>query len=57
MLIHDLHVRVINSTTGELLRELTINPDYQPTGKTRYPHRNTKQTEPLKRGFGQSGIS
>ena len=32
MLIQDLHVRIINATTGELLRELTINPalDYQP---------------------------
>ncbi|MFI0454620.1 IS481 family transposase [Actinomadura sp. 6N118] len=35
MLIDDLHVRVINATTGELLRELTIDPtrDYQPTGR------------------------
>jgi Transposase and inactivated derivatives len=32
MLINDLHIRVINATTGELLRELTIDPtrDYQP---------------------------
>jgi transposase InsO family protein len=32
MLIDDLHVRVITATTGELLRELTIDPtrDYQP---------------------------
>ena len=32
MLVQDLDVRVINATTGELLRELTINPtlDYQP---------------------------
>jgi len=31
LLIHDLHVRIVNATTGELLRELTINPnrDYQ----------------------------
>ena len=35
MLVHDLHIRVINAATGELLRELTLNPDgnYQPTGK------------------------
>jgi transposase InsO family protein len=34
MLINDLHVRVINAITGELLRELTIdtNRDYQPRG-------------------------
>ncbi len=32
LLIHDLHVRIINATTGELLRDLTIDPnrDYQP---------------------------
>ncbi|WP_392390997.1 hypothetical protein [Nocardioides sp. LHD-245] len=32
LLIQDLEVRVINAITGELLRELTIDPakDYQP---------------------------
>jgi len=37
MLVQDLRVRVINAATGELLRELTLNPDrnYQPTGKPR----------------------
>lgn len=32
LLINDLHVRIVNATTGELLRELDINPerDYQP---------------------------
>jgi transposase InsO family protein len=32
MLIQDLDVRIINAATGELIRELTINPtrDYQP---------------------------
>nr|WP_241681413.1 integrase core domain-containing protein [Pseudactinotalea terrae] len=32
LLAQDLHVRVINASTGEILRELTINPDrdYQP---------------------------
>jgi len=31
LLIHDLEVRIVNAITGELLRELTINPalDYQ----------------------------
>jgi transposase InsO family protein len=35
MLVDDLHVRVVNAVTGELLRELTIDPtrDYQPTGR------------------------
>ena len=32
LLTQDLHVRVVHAITGELLRELTINPDrdYQP---------------------------
>ena len=35
MLVCDLHVRVINAATGELIRELTIDParNYQPTGR------------------------
>ncbi|MEZ0358503.1 IS481 family transposase [Mycobacterium sp. SA01] len=34
MLVQDLHVRIINAATGELIRELTIDPtrDYQPRG-------------------------
>jgi transposase InsO family protein len=35
LLVQDLHIRVINADTGELIRELTLNPDrsYQPTGR------------------------
>jgi transposase InsO family protein len=35
LLICDLNIRVINAATGELLRELTLDParNYQPTGK------------------------
>jgi transposase InsO family protein len=35
LLVHDLHVRIIHAATGELLRELIIDPrrDYQPTGR------------------------
>ena len=35
LLVQDLDVRVVNATTGELLRELTIDPtrDYQPRHK------------------------
>ena len=35
LLVHDLEVRIVNAATGELLRELTIDPtrDYQPTGR------------------------
>jgi transposase InsO family protein len=35
LLVQDLHVRVIHAATGELLRELVLDPsrDYQPTGR------------------------
>jgi transposase InsO family protein len=38
VLVHDLHVRIINAATGELLRELTINTDrdYQPLNPTQH---------------------
>jgi transposase InsO family protein len=47
MLIHDLHIRVINATTGELLRELTLDPnrDYQPTGRPPGPPSKTPRTQ------------
>jgi hypothetical protein len=43
ILIHDRHVRVIDAATGELLRELTLDPsrDYQPTGQHRGPKPRT----------------
>ncbi len=44
LLVQDLHVRVINAGTGELLRELTLDPDrrYQPTGRpSGWPKKNT----------------
>jgi transposase InsO family protein len=35
MLVQDHHIRVIHAATGELLRDLTLDPtrDYQPTGR------------------------
>jgi len=38
MLIRDLEIRVIAEDTGELIRELVLDPsrDYQPTGRDRY---------------------
>ena len=35
LLVHDLHIRIINAATGELLRDLTLDPDrnYQPLGR------------------------
>jgi len=49
LLIDDLHVRVIDAATGELLRDLTIDPsrDYQPTGRPPGPTRTpNKKPEP-----------
>jgi transposase InsO family protein len=56
MLIHDLDIRVVNAATGELLRELLIDPtrDYQPTGRPPGPQPRTPQTQ---RGFGVSPMS
>ena len=44
MLVHDLHVRVVQAATGELLRDFTLNPtrDYQPTGAPKGPARPRK---------------
>ena len=44
LLVHDLQVRVIDAATGELLRELTIDPtrDYQPTGRPPGPAPKTQ---------------
>ena len=46
LLIHDLHIRVINAATGELLRDLTLDPsrNYQPTGRPPGPPPGTPRT-------------
>jgi hypothetical protein len=56
MLIHDLDIRVVNAATGELLRELLIDPtrDYQPTGRPPGPQPRTPRTQ---RGFRVSPMS
>jgi transposase InsO family protein len=52
LLVQDLHIRIINAATGELLRELTLDPDkdYQPTGRPPGPPpgtpRKRKNPEP-----------
>lgn len=45
MLIHDLDVTIINRETGEILRELTINPDKdsQPRGLKPGPQPGNKK--------------
>jgi len=52
LLAQDLSVRIINAATGELLRQLTLDPDrnYQPTGRPPGPTprtpRNNNHPEP-----------
>jgi transposase InsO family protein len=56
LLVQDLDIRVVNADTGELIRELVLNPDknYQPTGKPAgWPQ---KTPRPL-RGFAVSSMS
>ena len=47
MLIQDLHIRVIDAATGELLRDLTLDPsrDYQPTGRPPGPKPQATRTQ------------
>jgi hypothetical protein len=42
ILVQDLHIRILNAATGELIRELTLDPtrNYQPTGAPKGPKRN-----------------
>lgn len=46
LLVNELDIRIINATTGELLRHLTLDPthDYQPTGKPRSQKRRNPRT-------------
>ena len=56
MLVQDLHIRIIDAATGELLRDLTLDPgrNYQPTrrppgpppGTPRLPRPQKKNPEP-----------
>jgi hypothetical protein len=41
ILVQDLNITIVNAATGELLRQLTLNPtkDYQPTGAPKGPKR------------------
>ena len=41
LLVQDLQIRIVNAATGELLRDLTLDPtpDYQPTGAPKGPTR------------------
>ena len=48
VLIDDLHIRIINAATGEVVRDLTLDPnkDYQPTGRPPGPTPKTKTPGP-----------
>ena len=52
MLIHDLHVIIINRDTGEILRELDINPDQdsQPRGIKPGPKKGTPRRGGIQKG-------
>ena len=47
LLAQDTHIRIIGAATGELLRDLTLDParNYQPTGKPRRPRKQPRQTK------------
>ena len=52
LLVQDLSIRILDAATGELLRDLTLDPgrNYQPTGAPRGPARQqppaTENPEP-----------
>ena len=58
-LVDDHHVRIINAATGELLRELDIDPtrDYQPLGRPPGPRPGQSRRPDPNSGSGLSGIS
>jgi transposase InsO family protein len=51
ILIHDLHVTVIHADTGEIIRDLELDPtrDYQPLGRTPGPVKGSPQRGGRKR--------
>jgi hypothetical protein len=56
MIIRDLDIRIVNAATGELLRQLTLDPsrNYQPTGRPPGPTKATPRKRKLNRP-GESG--
>jgi hypothetical protein len=46
-LVRALHVRILDAASGELIRELTIDPsrDYQPLGRPPGPQPKTPRTQ------------
>ena len=58
VLVHDLRIRIVDAATGELLRELQLDPTkrYQPTGRPPGPPRQNKNPEPTTAGSGVSDV-
>jgi hypothetical protein len=59
LLVQDLHIRVINAATGELLRDLILEPTprYQPTGRPPGPARRRQTPEPTNSWVRASSLS
>lgn len=53
MLIHNLHVIIIDRDTGEILRELHLDPDKdsQPRGLKPGPRKGTPRTGGMAKGY------
>ncbi|GAB6987948.1 hypothetical protein [Nocardioides pyridinolyticus] len=47
-IVDDLHVRIVDAATGELIRDLLIDParDYQPLGRTPGPNPRNRKPGP-----------
>ncbi len=58
-LLDGLHIRIVNAATGELLRELTIDPtrNYQPLGRPPGPQPGKRRRSDPSSGSDLSGIS
>jgi len=58
-LVDDYHVRIVHAATGELIRELTIDPtrNYQPLGRPPGPAPKKHRRPDPNSGSGLSGIS
>ena len=54
ILVQDLRIRIVNAATGELLRELTLNPTkhYRGTGRPPGPPPRNDSARPHNRGSG-----
>jgi transposase InsO family protein len=54
LLVHDLHIRILDAATGELLRELVLDPskDSKAPADPPAPHRKSNEPEPTNRRFG-----